>query len=187
MLPNYRTVEGSAPFSPLTARQKLWIATKDTVDGPSYVLAGMFSGLYQLTDSNPSFGQGLKGYSKRYGASIPADGYSGNYMTEGFMPALLHADPRYFRRGYGKSGLACSTPHPELWCRRQTRELRLSISGEFLGNGITASVGNAYYTDGRGFTPTMARMFTQISTDAFSNVLKEFWPDFKHKVLKKGN
>ena len=53
---------------------------------------------------------------------------------------------------------------------------------EFLGNGITASIGNAYYPDEVGFTPTMARMFTQIGTDAFSNVLKEFWPDVKKKV-----
>ena len=186
MLPNYRTVEGSAPFSPLTARQKLWIATKDTVDGPSYVLAGMFSGLYQLTDSNPSFGQGLKGYSKRYGASI-ADQDLGNYMTEGFMPALLHADPRYFRRGYGKFWPRVFHAASGVVVSKTDKGTPTFNFSEFLGNGITASVGNAYYTDGRGFTPTMARMFTQISTDAFSNVLKEFWPDFKHKVLKKGN
>lgn len=56
---------------------------------------------------------------------------------------------------------------------------------EFLGNGITAAVGNTYYPDEIGFSPTMARMFTQIGTDAFSNVLKEFWPDVKKKLLKR--
>ena len=98
VLPNYRTVEGSTPFSPLTAKQKLTIATKDTIDGPSYVMAGLFSALYQLTDQNPSFGQGLKGYARRYASAI-ADQDIGNYMTEGFIPVLTHEDPRYFRRG----------------------------------------------------------------------------------------
>ncbi len=100
VLPNYRTVEGSNPFVPLTAKQKLTIATKDTIDGPSYVLAGLFSGLYQLENQNPSFGQGLKGYAHRYLTAI-ADQDIGNYMTEGFMPVLLHEDPRYFRLGTG--------------------------------------------------------------------------------------
>ena len=186
VLPNYRTVEGSAPFSPLTSKQKLWIATKDTVDGPSYVLAAMFSGLYQLTDSNPSFGQGLKGYAKRYGASI-ADQDLGNYMTEGFMPVLLHEDPRYFRRGYGKFWGRVVRAASGVVVSKTDKGTPTFNFSEFLGNGVTAAVGNSYYTDGVGFRPTMARMFTQIGTDAFSNVLKEFWPDFKHKVLKKGN
>src|SRR6202012_789573 len=85
VLPNYRTVEGSQPFSPLTAKQKLTIATKDTIDGPSYVLAGLFSGLYQLENQNPSFGQGLKGYAHRYVTAI-ADQDIGNYLVEGFLP-----------------------------------------------------------------------------------------------------
>ena len=186
VLPNYRTVEGSAPFVPLTAKRKLWIATKDTVDGPSYALAGVFSGLYQLTNSNPSFGQGMKGYAKRYGASI-ADQDLGNYMTEGFMPALLHEDPRYFRRGYGKFWTRVGRAASGVVVSKTDKGTATFNFSEFLGNGVTASVGNAYYTDGVGFSPTMARMFTQIGTDAFSNILKEFWPDFKHKVLKKGN
>jgi hypothetical protein len=186
VLPNYRTVEGSQPFATITPKQKLWIATKDTIDGPSYVLAGLFAGLYQLENQNPSFGQGVKGYAHRYGTAI-ADQDIGNYMTEGFLPVLLKEDPRFFRRGTGR-----------FWGRTLRAALGVVVAktdkgtntfnfSEFLGNGITASIGNAYYPDEVGFTPTMARMFTQIGTDAFSDVLKEFWPDFKHKVLKRGN
>src|SRR6185437_1299603 len=100
VLPNYRTVEGSNPFVPLTSKQKLTIATKDTIDGPSYVLAGLFSGLYQLENQNPSFGQGLKGYAHRYVTAI-GDQDIGNYLVEGFLPVLLKEDPRYFRSGKG--------------------------------------------------------------------------------------
>jgi hypothetical protein len=186
VLPNYRTAENSQPFSPITAKQKLTIATKDTIDGPSYVLAGLFSGLYQLENQNPSFGQGVKGYAHRYVTAI-ADQDIGNYMTEGFMPVLLKEDPRFFRRGTGRFwGRVIRAASGVVISKTDKGTTTFNFS-EFLGNGITASIGNAYYPNEVGFTPTMARMFTQIGTDAFSNVLKEFWPDFKRKVLKKTN
>jgi len=186
VLPNYRTVEGSQPFAPLTAKQKLTIATKDTIDGPSYVLAGLFSGLYQLENQNPSFGQGLKGYAHRYVTAI-ADQDIGNYMTEGFVPVLLHEDPRYFRRGTGSIKGRIWYAATRVTMAKTDKGAPVFNFSEFLGNGVTAAIGNAYYPNEVGFTPTMARMFTQIGTDSFSNVLKEFWPDFKHKVLHKQN
>ena len=183
VLPNYRTVEGSAPFTPLTAKQKLTIATKDTIDGPSYVMAGLFSGLYQLTNQNPSFGQGMKGYARRYVSAI-ADQDIGNYMTEGFIPVLLHEDPRYFRRGTGsvKSRILYAATRVAV-AKTDAGKSTFNVA-EFLGNGVTAAIGNAYYPDEIGFGPTTQRMVTQIGTDAFSNVLKEFWPDVKKKFFK---
>jgi hypothetical protein len=186
VLPNYRTVESTTPFVPLTAKQKITIATKDTIDGPSYILAGAFAGLYQLENQNPSFGQGVKGYARRYGSAI-ADQDIGNYMTEGFMPVLLKEDPRYFRRGSGSIKSRLFYAATRIAVAKTDKGAPTFNFSEFLGNGITAAAGNAYYPDEIGFTPTMTRMFTQIGTDSFSNVLKEFWPDFKRKILKKGN
>ena len=184
VLPNYRTVEGSNPFVRLTSKQKLTIATKDTIDGPSYVLAGLFSGLYQLEDQNPSFGQGLKGYGHRYVTAI-ADQDIGNYLVEGFLPVLLKEDPRYFRSGKGRiKGRIVRAAGQVVISKTDSGHKTFNVS-EWLGNGMTAAIGNAYYPNEIGFTPTMARMFTQIGTDAFSDVLKEFWPDFKRRVLKK--
>ncbi len=101
VLPNYRTAEGSAPLTPRSRpKQKFMIATKDTLSPPSYLLGGAFAGLSQLTNSNPSFGQGLIGYAKRYGTNT-GDQVIGNYMTEAIMPTILREDPRYFRKGQG--------------------------------------------------------------------------------------
>ena len=150
------------------------------------MLAGLFSGLYQLENQNPSFGQGLKGYAHRYICAI-ADQDIGNYMTEGFMPVLLKEDPRFFRRGTGKFwGRVAHAAGGVVIAKTDRGNTTFNFS-EFVGNGMTAAIGNAYYPDEVGFGPTMQRMATAIGTDAFSNVLKEFWPDFKRKVLKKGN
>ena len=100
---------------------------------------------------------------------------------------LLKEDPRFFRRGTGKFWGRVIRAAGGVVISKTDRGTSTFNFSEFVGNGLTASIGNAYYPDEIGFTPTMARMFTAIGTDAFSNVLKEFWPDFKHKVVKKGN
>src|ERR1017187_16317 len=103
VLPNNRTTEASNPFHALTAKQKLTIAAKDSFDGAVYPTAAIYSVVYQAENQNPSFGQGMKGYAQRVGAAF-GDQMIGNMMTEGFAPALLHEDPRYFRLGLGSGG-----------------------------------------------------------------------------------
>jgi hypothetical protein len=184
ILPNYRTADSTTPFAPLTVGQKWKIATKDTFDYPSYVLAAAFAGLSQLDNSNPSFGQGLKGYAKRYGAGI-ADQDLGNFMTEAIFPTLLHEDPRYFRKVNG------SVKSRLLWAVERVVVTKTDSGGsqfnfsEWVGNGTVAAIGNLYYPNERGFGSTMQRMGTQVGTDAISDVLKEFWPDIKKHWLHK--
>jgi hypothetical protein len=183
VLPNYRTAEGSDPFRPISAKQKFTIATKDTFDYPSYGLAAAFAGLSQLENDNPSFGQGLKGYARRYGSAV-IDQDLGNYMTEAVMPSLLREDPRYFRRGHGSFlGRAAYAASRVVVTKTDAGYSRFNTS-EFLGNGIVASIGNLYYPDDTGLRYTAQRMFMQIGTDAFDNILKEFWPDVKRKWLR---
>ncbi len=184
VLPNYRTADGTTPFMPITTKQKFTIARKDTLDYPSYVLAAAFAGLSQLDNSNPSFGQGLKGYARRYGSAI-ADQDIGNFMTEAIWPSMLHEDPRYFRKVNGsfKSRLGYAATRV-LVTRTDAGNWRFNTS-EFIGNGTVAAIGNWYYPDARGLAPTLQRMGTQIGTDAISGVLKEFWPDIKKKWLHK--
>ena len=182
VLPNYRTAEGSVAYSPITVKQKFTIANEDTIDGPSFALAAAFSGLSQINNTDPSFGQGVKGYAHRYGTGL-ADQILGNYMTEAVMPSLLHQDPRYFRKGTGsiKSRLWWAASR-SLVARGNSGKWEFNYS-EFIGNGTVAAIGNLYYPDERGFSPTMQRMFTQIGTDTVSQVLKEFWPDVKRKYF----
>ena len=183
VLPNYRTADGTAPFSPITTKQKFTIAAKDTFNYPSYMLAAGFSSISQLENSNPEFGQGVKGYLKRY-ASAVADQDLGNFMTEAVFPSLLHEDPRYFRKGNGtaKGRLAYALDRV-LVTRTDSGRSRFN-SSEWLGNGSVAALGNLYYPGERGFDSTMQRTISQVGTDAISNVLKEFWPDFKKRFHK---
>jgi hypothetical protein len=184
VLPNYRTADGSAPFKPITARYKMTIAVKDSFDGPLYAIGGLFAGIYQLENQNPSFGQGMKGYAHRYVTSF-ADQSIGNMMTEGVMPSLLHQDPRYFRRGTGsiKSRLGYAVTRIFV-CKNDSGNWTLNAS-ELLGNATGAAISNAYYPDTRTVHENVEKLGIQLGTDALSQVAKEFWPDIKRKWFSK--
>ena len=186
VLPNYRTAELSTPFQPLTAKQKLTIAAKDSFDGAVYPTALVMSVIYQAEDSNPSFGQGFKGYAQRAGTAF-GDQMIGNLMTEGFMPALLHEDPRYFRIGEGSFGRRLWYALRQTVVTRTDSNHKIFNFAEWGGNSVAVGLANLYYQDGRTWQDNVQRLLIQCGTDTMSNVLKEFWPDVKRHLQKKKN
>ena len=186
VLPNYRTADASLENTTLTARQKLTIASKDSFDYPLILLSGALAGLAQFADENPSFGQGVKGYTHRLATNF-ADQAMGNMFTEGFFPAILHEDPRYFRRGssYGgawkRSGYAVSRVFVT---KRDSGGATFNYS-EWIGNASAVAISNAYYPDSRTAAENAEKLVQQVGLDAFSQVLKEFWPDIKQRFLRK--
>jgi hypothetical protein len=184
VLPNYRTVEDSRPFSPITAKRKFTIAAKDSFDYPVYFISGAFAALYQLDNQNPSFGQGLKGYGKRYAAAY-GDQAIGNILTEGLVPTLFREDSRYFRRGSGKTASRLRYAITRVLLSRTDKGNWGFNYAEWVGNGAAAAISNLYYpSDTRNFHDNLEKISISVATDAFSNILKEFWPDVKRKLHK---
>jgi hypothetical protein len=186
VLPNYRTAELASPFKPLTAKQKITIAAKDSFDGAVYPTALIMSVIYQAENANPSFGQGFKGYAKRAGTAF-GDQMIGNMMTEGFMPALLHEDPRYFRIGEGSFGRRLWYAATRTVVTTTDSNKRTFNFAEWTGNSVAVGISNLYYQDGRHWGDNVERLLVQCGTDTLSNVLKEFWPDVKRHFQKKKN
>ena len=105
-------------------------------------------------------------------------------LTEGIFPAFLHEDPRYFRRGFGtkKSRFGYALTRV-LVTRTDAGGTRFNFS-EVLGNAAGVAISNSYYAEGRTVSNNVAKLGEQISTDAISQVLKEFWPDIKRKLFR---
>jgi hypothetical protein len=182
VLPNYRTADGRLQFSPITPRQKLAIAAKDSFDWPVYFITGTYALIYQAENSNPTFGQGLKGYAERY-ASTYGDMAIGNIVAEGFLPVLLHDDPRYFRKGEGSTASRFGGALKQnVVGRRDSGAWGFNYS-EFLGGAVATGISNLYYPDSRNASENLERFAFQIGNDAISNVLKEFWPDIKRRLF----
>jgi hypothetical protein len=186
VLPNYRTVNETGVYTAITAKQKLTIASKDSFDYPLVLLGGAFAGLSQLTNSDPSYGQGVKGYAKRLAANY-ADQAMGNMMTEGFFPVMLHEDPRYRRIGPTRGSVRYRTWYAAtrvFVTRTDSGGTRFNYS-EWLGNATGVAISNTYHPDERNWSDNTTKLLTQVGTDAISQVLKEFWPDIKHKFFHK--
>jgi hypothetical protein len=184
VIPNNRTTEGSQPFMPITASRKMTIAFKDSFDWPVYMTSALFAGLYQLDGSSPSFGQGAAGYAKRF-ATAYGDQMLGNMMTEGIVPSLLHEDPRYFRLGEGSKKSRLFKALLQIVVTRTDSGGRTFNFSEWGGNAAAVAIANAYYPDTRDVSDNVQKLLVACGTDAFSNVLKEFWPDVKRRFLRK--
>ena len=116
----------------------------------------------------------MAGYGKRYGSAL-ADLTIGNMMAESILPSLLHEDPRYFRRGSGPAGTRLAYAATRIFVTRTDSGTRRFNFSEVLGN--------AYYPGERRLSDNVSRLSASLATDAISQVLKEFWPDIKHKLF----
>lgn len=187
VLPNYRTVNETGTYEAINTKQKLIIAAKDSFDYPLVLLGGAFAGISQLTNSDPSYHQGVEGYAKRLAANY-ADQAIGNMMTEGFFPWLLHEDPRYRRIGPSRgtkkyrAGYAFSRVFVT---RTDSGGTRFNYS-EWVGNAAGVAISNLYHPDERDWQDNTYKLLEQVATDGISQILKEFWPDIKHKLFHKG-
>ena len=183
VLPNYRTVEPNGDKTPLTTKQKFIIAYKDSFDYPIFAVAGITSGIGHLNNTNPSYGQGLKGFSKRYIAGY-ADQAITNFIIEGALPSVLHHDPRYYRKGSGSVGGRIFYSATRVFVTPTDHGTSTFNVSEFTGNVIGAGLGNWYYKDGRTVSENVQRVYSFYMTDAIGNLVKEFWPDIKRRMNK---
>jgi hypothetical protein len=182
VLPNYRTANETAVYTPIEVKQKFIIGAKDSFDYPLVLLAGALAGLGQLSDQNPSFGQGLAGFGRRLGTAY-GDQAMGNLMTEAIYPSLLREDPRYFRRGSGSNWSRTWYALTRVMITRTDSGGRRFNYSEWVGNATAVAISNSWYPDNRTVGANVGKLFEQVGTDAVSQVLKEFWPDIKRKLF----
>lgn len=183
LVPNYRTSETLHPYAPISTKQKFLLATQDSFDRGTILLAAGFAGLGQINNSEASYGQGVEGYAKYFAASY-ANFVIGNYLTEGVFPSLLHQDPRYFRMGccgWKRLGYAMGQI---FWTHTDAGKGQFNFS-EIGGNATAVAISNAYYRDDRTAANALSALGTQLGVDTGANILKEFWPEIDRALSRK--
>src|SRR6266404_7230686 len=161
IIPNYRTSPSPQNYEPLTTREKFKIATQDSFDRGTVILAAFFGGEGQLTNANRNFGQGGAGFARYFGSSY-GDFVIGDYMTEAVFPTILHQDPRYFRRGTGSGwsrvGYAMGQT---FWTHRDSGGTQFNYS-ELIGNSTAVAISTAYYANNRTATDALSKLDTPV-------------------------
>ena len=185
IIPNYKTVPlATDKYVPLTTKEKFKLATNDSFDPFVIPIIGMYAGISHLQNQNPSWGQGSKGYLKRYGAAF-VDSTDANYMTEAIFPALLRQDPRYFRKGEGGAAKRIAYSMTRVLITRTDSGGSMLNLSELGGNFTAGAISNLYYPqEARNIWATTRRGVQQTMYDSIFNILKEYWPDLRQKFLK---
>jgi hypothetical protein len=186
VLPNYRTIPDKFQnVKPMSGGEKFRLATAQSFDRSSFFVAGLYAGMSQAGNLDPSWGQGAKGFTRRYGAAY-ADQAIGSYLTAAVFPILFHEDPRYFRTGHGTFFRRMSYAVDRIAVTRTDKGSNQVNYSEFLGTAVAAGISNAYYPANTRTVGNTVQMFGyQLATGALFNVLQEFWPDIQRKLSHK--
>jgi hypothetical protein len=174
VIPNFYVSYVSNP-APLTAKQKIDLAWRTAVDPVSFLFAGAFAGVEQANNTFVGYGQGVQGYTERFGANY-ADNFIGTMIGSALLPSLLKQDPRYFYKGTG-------TTHSRVLyaianavvCKGDNGHWQVDYSG-ILGGLAAGGISNLYYpaSDRSGVTLTFENALVGMATGAAQNLFQEF-------------
>jgi hypothetical protein len=168
----------------LSKHEKFKVFLRYTYSPYTFAGAGFNAGLAQATGGWHSYGGGMEGYGKRYGAAL-ADAESGGFFGAFLFPVLLHEDPRYIR----------STSH-KMAPRAEYALSRVFVTHDEHGNKTpnfsltlalfaSSALANAYYPrDNRGPGDTAVRAANGLLGTGEMNLLREFLPDIRRKFGK---
>ncbi len=184
VMPNFNT-SFISDAEPLSAAEKLHLALKGALDPFTFVAAGLDAGMSQGDNDFPSYGQGARGYGKRFSASY-LDTFDGSLLGNAVFPILFKQDPRYFRKGTGSFAsrlfYAIST---SVKCKDDSGKWVPNYSN-ILGNLAAGGLSNIYYPEEeRGFTLTVQRALVVTAEGAAGAIFVEFWPDISRRLFPK--
>jgi hypothetical protein len=187
VIPDFQTVRDShGEVPPLTARQKWYLALKETEDPFNIASAAMTAGFAQHDNQTPRYGEGPAAYGKRFGAAL-ADFGSQNAFSAGLFASVLHQDPRYFRMGPAE-GIAHRVVYSisRLGIARQDSGKAAFNASNFFGMILGIAASNAYYpAASRTGSVMVGRLGTSLMGGAIGNVMSEFWPDIQKMLHRK--
>jgi len=205
-LPNFLTLENAGQVPPLTTAQKFKVVALGSFDKIEFPWYGFLAGISQAENSEPGYGQGWKGYAKRYGSAF-ADGTIENFLTSAVLPSILHQDPRFFQSSEGgfthRTGYAIS----RIFITRTDSGRTQFNYSEVVGSALAAAIStNSYHPrsfittrynpatgmltyihndSDRTLPNTLSVWGSQVGYDTITIVVKEFWPDIHRKMNHK--
>jgi Carboxypeptidase regulatory-like domain len=159
----------------LSSKQKFQLALKATTDPVTVTAVSIIAGVDQAANRYSGYGQGCKGYAKRYGASY-GNFASGLFIGGAVLPSILKQDPRYFYKGtgtkrsrflYAISRTVITKGDNQRWQPNYS-----SILGDLAAGGIS----NLYIPerDRHGASLIFENAAIALGTTAAINVLEEF-------------
>ena len=184
LVANNKTVDPDEHPGPLTVGQKFRLS-QDYFGPFTVMFVALSAGYDQAIDAKSGYGQGWEGYGKRYGADF-ASGLTHTFFVTSAFPALLHQDPRYFRKGAGSASSRLGYSLSSVIITRQDSGQRVFNASEVLGSTVSSGIAHFYYPEeDRTASGFVIRAGLQIAVEAGFNAMREFYPDFSRKLFRR--
>jgi len=173
ILPNYYVVYEAHP-QPLTKKLKFELGWRSVVDPASVMFVGVVAGAQQAENAFPEYGQGARGYGRRFGAGM-ADATMGTMLTGVMLPVVFRQDPRYFYKGSGsRASRTWYALKTTLVCKGDNGRWQPAYAN-VLGSFGSGAVSGLYYPGGeRGGMLVLENGLSALAFDGFANVMQEF-------------
>lgn len=173
VFPNfYTSFDWNAP--PMLAKQKYHLAARTTIDPVTFLTTAAIAGAEQYKNVFPSFGGGIEGYGKRYGAAY-ANHASAELLTRAVFPSVFHSDPRYFIMGTGSTNARAMHAVTSTFVTRGDDGSRKVNFAQILGGLSAAALSNLYFPkDERGVNLVLINGFGDLGGNMLDNLIREF-------------
>jgi hypothetical protein len=176
--PHYKP---GAVLCSLELKDKFLLFVRDSYDPVIFLNSGFNAGLDQADNEDPSFGQGMAGYGKRFAADY-ADQASFRFFKDFMYPAIFDEDPRYYRMAHGNGGKRFLHAIEHAFVAHRDNGNRMFNISEWLGTASAVSLGNMYHPGNqRGFVPSASGVGYDVLSDMGFDVLREFWPEISRE------
>ena len=172
-------INPSERAQPLTARDKLLYAAHEQIQPYVFSPALISAGIGQITGNDPKYGSDSAGFGERFGAGM-LRGATDRLSGDGWLAAVFHQDPRFYREGEGNGTIIDRGLHAarqSLVRRNDAGDERFNASG-ILGHAFANCLALAYYPGVSQHASAAARGFgIAVAADAGSKLFLEFGPD----------
>jgi hypothetical protein len=165
----------------LGLKDKFRLFVRDSYDPVIFLNSGFNAGLDQASDTDPTFGQGMAGYGKRFAADY-TDLASFRFFKDFAYPSIFNEDPRYYRMMHGSAKKRFLHAIDHAFVANTDNGNRMFNFSEWLGTASAVSLSNMYHPGNqRGFVPSARGIGLDVLSDMGFDALREFWPEISRE------
>jgi hypothetical protein len=178
MIPDFEnTNDVPANRHPLTVHEKYILSLHQAFDISAHIGDAFQAALQQAGNGQPRYGQGWGAYGERF-AAAEGDQITGSILIYGFLPSVLHEDPRYFRQGRGSPIARTWYAINRTFVTRRDKGTSGFNASQTFGQLISCGISTSYYPPrDRGVGRVFSNWAVNLGGNSAYNVLSEYYPD----------
>jgi hypothetical protein len=171
-------------WRPLSTREKFDRFLVSTHSPRTFAAAGV-DALKSSTikSTSPEFERGLMGFGQHFGVSLGVS-ETELFLERFLVPSLLKQDPRYFRDPRLPFFRRALYSMSRVFITRADSGHETFNASRILGGAASQSLADLYVPGRRqGLSPIVDRITFDLIRDTGFNLIHEFWPDLRRKIL----